>query len=349
MAKLPSVRFFLNILLASAIVGLASPALAQTPAKTPVRSAYVPVVTWLPAMVAKDTGIFERHGLDVSLPLIQNLGLLPGTLGKQFDIVPSTPPDLINAAAKGLDVVAVAGGFIDSSAHPFNAVIVRKDSGIKGPQDLKGKLVGSPALGSLMHIAFLYWLKKNGVDPHSVQAVEVPFPNMPDQLKAKRLDAVELLEPFVTPMLAAGNVSIADTILSIADPTHGTLWISNGAWARKNPAILKEWRDSLTEAAEYIAKNPAQSRAILGKYTKLPKAIVDRIPTSAIRCEPETRVAAAMDQRAGRAWPTVEANQGGVANRPVNWASYTMRLQEPRAPTATVARGATMQRPVLHR
>lgn len=278
MAQLSSIRSLLNVFVASTILGLSSHAMAQAPAKTPVRAAYVPVVTWLPAMVAKDTGIFERHGLDVSLPLIQNLGLLPGTLGKQFDIAPSTPPDLINAAAKGLDVVAVSGGFIESSAHRFIEIIVRKDSGIKGPQDLKGKVVGSPALGSLMHIATLYWLKKNGVDPGSIQAVEVPFPNMPDQLKAMRLDAVEALEPFVTPMLAAGNVTIGDPILTIADPSHGTLWIANGAWARGNPAVIKSWNASLTEAADYIKNNPDQSRAILGKYTKLPDPVVKTIP-----------------------------------------------------------------------
>lgn len=277
MALLKRTSSLLGALVASAIVGLSAPAITQ-PVKTKLRAAYVPVVTWLPAMVAKDTGIFERHGLDVSLPLIQNLGLLPGTLGKQFDIAPSTPPDLINAVAKGLDVVAVSGGFIESSQHRFIEVIVRPDSGINGPKDLKGKVVGSPALGSLMHIATLYWLKKNGVDPQSIQAVEVPFPNMPDQLKAKRLDAVEALEPFVTPMLKAGNVSIGDPILTIADPTHGTLWIANGEWSRANPAVLKSWNASLSEAADYIKANPEKSREILGKYTKLPPPVVTTIP-----------------------------------------------------------------------
>ena len=41
---------------------------AQDPAKlTPIRAAYVPVATWLPAWVALDKGIFAKHGLDVTL------------------------------------------------------------------------------------------------------------------------------------------------------------------------------------------------------------------------------------------------------------------------------------------
>lgn len=261
----------------AATLAFSSPAFAQAP-KVSIRAAYVPVVTWLPALVAKDTGIFEKHGLDVSLTLIQNLGLLPGTLGKQFDIAPSTPPDLINAASKGLDVVGVAGGFIESSARRSIEVIVRKDSGITGPQDLKGKLVAAAALGSLMHIATLYWIKKNGVDPNSIRAVEVPFPNMADQLRAGRVDAVESIQPFVAALLAAGNVTIGDPILAVADPVVGTLWIAEGKWARANLPVLKSWIAALTEAGERIKSKPAEARSILEKYTKLPAAVVQNVP-----------------------------------------------------------------------
>src|SRR4051812_30956087 len=82
---------------------------AQSPALIPVRAAYVPVITWLPAWIAKDKGMFESNGLDVSLTPIQNLSLLPGAMGRQFEFGASTGPDLIKAAAGGLDVVAVAG------------------------------------------------------------------------------------------------------------------------------------------------------------------------------------------------------------------------------------------------
>ncbi len=278
MLRTPSATLLLGAFAASAVLVLPVAVAAQAPAKTVIRSAYIPAATWLPAWVAKDTGIFDRHGLDVSLAVIQNIGLLPGTVGKQFDIAPATPPDLINAAAKGLNVVGVAGGWVESSARRTVEIIVRKDSGITGPQDLKGKLVGSVALGSLIHVSTLYWLKKNGVDPNAIRAVEVPFPNMPDQLKAGRLDAVEVIEPFLTPLLAVGNVTLGDPILTVASPTHGTMWIADGTWARANPGVLKNWIASLTEAADYIKTNPEASRAILGKYTKLPEPVVRTIP-----------------------------------------------------------------------
>ncbi|MQA67513.1 MAG: PhnD/SsuA/transferrin family substrate-binding protein [Alphaproteobacteria bacterium] len=264
---------------AAAALTVSSPTAAVAQKKlTPVRAAYVPVATWLPAWVAKDKGIFEKHGLDVSLTPTQNLSLLPGTVGKQFEFAASTPPDLIKAAANGLDVVATAGEAIETKDNQAMAVIVRKDSGIKGPKDLKGKTIAAPTLGAVMHVATLYWLKKNGVDPNSIRGVEVPFPNMGDQLKAKNVDAVEALVPFTTTILAAGNLSIGDPMLAVGDEVLFPFWISSGAWARANRPIIKAWIDSLTEAKVYMDANPKEARAVLAKYSRLPPAIVEKVP-----------------------------------------------------------------------
>jgi hypothetical protein len=126
-----------------------------------------------------------------------------------------TAPDLLKSVASGLDVVAVASEVFETEDNPSTHVIVAKDSGIAGPKDLAGKLIATPTIGGVIHVSVLYWLKKNGVDPASVRAVEVPFPNMADQLKAKRVDAVESLEPFAGALRANGNVSIATPLLSV--------------------------------------------------------------------------------------------------------------------------------------
>jgi ABC-type nitrate/sulfonate/bicarbonate transport system substrate-binding protein len=238
----------------------------------------VPVATWLPAWVAKDTGIFAKHGLDVSLTPVQNLSLLPGTVGRQFEIAASTPPDVIKAAAGGLDVVAVAGEAIETKDNQAMQLIVRKDSGIKGPKDLKGKAIAAPTLGAVMHVATMYWLKKNGVDPNSIRGVEVPFPNMGDQLKAKNVDAVEALVPFTTTILAAGNVSLGDPMLAVGDEVLFPFWIASGPWARANRPIIKAFIDSLTEAKAHMDAHPDEARATLAKYSHLPPAIVAKVP-----------------------------------------------------------------------
>jgi NitT/TauT family transport system substrate-binding protein len=245
---------------------------------TVVRAAYIPVVTWLPAWVAKDKGLFEKNGLDVSLTATQNLSVLPGTLGRQFDVVPATPPDLIKAVAGGLDVVAVAGEAIETSGNPSTHLIVRADSPIRSVQDLKGKVVATPTLGAIIHVSLLHSLKKNGIDPASIRAIEVPFPNMADQLKAGNVDAVEALEPFAGQLLAAGNRSIGDPLLSVGEEVLYPFWIAQSPWAESHRKVIEAWVASLEQAKEFIDANPDEARAILAKYTKLPAPVVEKIP-----------------------------------------------------------------------
>ncbi|HWN50440.1 MAG TPA: ABC transporter substrate-binding protein [Xanthobacteraceae bacterium] len=245
---------------------------------TPVRAAYIPVVTWLPAWVAKDKGFFEKNGLDVSLTVTQNLSVLPGTLGRQFDFAPSTPPDLIKAVVGGIDVVAVAGQAIETKDNPSTHLIVRADSMVRSIQDLKGKVIATPALGAIIHVSLLHSLKKNGIDPASIRAVEVPFPNMADQLKAGNVDAVEVLEPFAGQLLAAGNRSLGDPLLSVGDEVLYPFWISQTKWAESHRGVIEAWIASLEQAKEFIDANPREARAVLAKYTRLPAPVVEKIP-----------------------------------------------------------------------
>lgn len=261
------------------LVWLVTPGMAADhTAMTPVRAAYIPVVTWLPAWVAKDKGLFEKNGLDVSLTATQNVSVLPGTLGRQFDLAPATPPDLIKAVAGGLDVVAVAGEAIETSDNPSTHLIVRADSPIHSVQDLKGKVVATPTLGAIIHVSLLHSLKKNGIDPASIRAVEVPFPNMADQLKAGNVDAVEVLEPFAGQLLAAGNRSIGDPLLSVGEEVLYPFWIAQSKWAESHRNVIEAWVASLEEAKEFIDANPGEARAIMAKYTRLPAPVVEKIP-----------------------------------------------------------------------
>jgi ABC-type nitrate/sulfonate/bicarbonate transport system substrate-binding protein len=246
--------------------------------KVAVRAAYVPAVTWLPAWVAKTKGFFDEAGLDVSLMPVQNISLVPSTLGKQLDFGPATVVDLIKAAGAGLNVVAVAGGHSDVEGHITNSIIVRKDSGIKSVKDLAGKTVATPTVGAILHVALLHWLKQEGVDPNSIRAVEVPFPNMPDQLKAGRVDAAEAVQPFVARMLAEGNISLGDQLLKVASPARSTVWIADRDWAAKHQETVGKWDAALRKANAFINSNPEEARSVLTKYTKLPAAVVKTVP-----------------------------------------------------------------------
>lgn len=254
------------------------PLQASAQQKIPLRVAYTPYMTWLPFLVAQDTGIFGKHGLEITMTRFPDIADLPGSVGRQFDLAPTTATDFLNAVAGGLNLVAVAGETVESSKNRTYQVLVRSNSGINVPKDLSGKRIAGPGIGSVMHVALLYWVKLNGGDPDSIIGLQVPFPNMADQLKSGRIDAVEQLEPFVTPMLKAGYKSLGDPLLSVADPVLFPFWIANGDWARAHRPVLKAFTASLEDGLQAIRTNETAARAILAKYSHLPTTVVAKIP-----------------------------------------------------------------------
>jgi NitT/TauT family transport system substrate-binding protein len=248
-----------------------SKAADDSTANAKLRISYVPATTALPIHVAEQQGFFARNKIDATLTPAANISDVPATLGRQFDIALGTATDA------GVDVVQVAGNTVSTKANPFVKVVVRPNSGIEKVTDLEGKKIGSPTLSGVIHAAVQYWDKKAGGDPSKIEGVEAPSPNLPDQLKAKRVDAVEALEPFASAMLKKGSVSIGDPFSQIQDPLATNFWISQGAWARENRDVVTRFATALEQARTFIEENPVPARKILQQYTKMPPPIAAKV------------------------------------------------------------------------
>lgn len=248
---------------------------AAGPAK--LRVSFVPATTVLPLHVAKEKGIFERNDLDVTLEQAANISDIPATLGRQFDIALATATDLIRAGGAGLDVVQVAGNTISSKANPFAQIIVPANSGITDVAQLKDKTIGTPTLSGVIHAGVLWAAKQKGVNPDSIRGVEAPSPNLPDQLKAGRLDAVEALEPFATSLKRDGFVSIGDPFSPIADPLATNFWMAQGSWAKANRPAIERFVQSLKEADTFIQQNNTEARQVLQAYTGMAAPVANSV------------------------------------------------------------------------
>lgn len=271
---------------------LATLCLAATARAEPniaVRASFVPAAPALAAWVAQDRGFFTQQGLDVSLTPVQNVSLVPGLLGNQIDIGMVTTVDLIKAADGGINIVAIAGNHREVEGSTTNVLVARKDSGIHGIRDIAGKIVGTPSVGAILHVGLLHWMVKEGMDPNSIQAVEIPFPLMADQMAAGRIDVAVSAQPFAARMLAAGNISLGNQLLQVANPVSATLWIADRNWAGAHQAAVTKWTAALNQSREFIAHDHDAAREILVKWTKLPPAVVQNLPMPAF----ETKLSAA--------------------------------------------------------
>jgi NitT/TauT family transport system substrate-binding protein len=261
------------ILKLAAIVVLAIGA-TQSFAATKINLLYIPGGDFVPSFVAKDQGIFERHGLDVDMSIAQNGSVISAAIAAdQAQIGTPTPPVLLQANEQGLDLVAVAGATVLPFPKGAAGVIARDGSNLKGPKDFAGHKIGVPGFGGSFDVVTRYWVKANGVDIKQVSWVELQFPQMGDALKSGLVDATLAVNPFYARILDAKlGTDIGNPWNSAPNGTMIVLYASTRAWATKNKEAVAGFRASLAEAIAYI-KDPAHLPSVrdsITKWTKLP-------------------------------------------------------------------------------
>lgn len=247
------------------ITGLALPIAAHAMEKLTLL--YAPTTGLMPSYIAKDEGIFEKHGLDVDLLLLPNIGsAMSALVGGTAQIVTPSALAVIQANDGGLDTVFVASSAMSPSAS-HTGVFVKNGSNLHRAQDLVGRRVGVPSLNTLIHAMTRRWLKEQGVDYSQVNFAEVGFQQMADVLSAGMLDAVYAIEPYYNRVAEIGY-TIGDPDATLPKRTLTSVYAATRQWAEANPGTIKAFRQSLTEAIDFIAHNEAAARASLVKYTK---------------------------------------------------------------------------------
>jgi len=249
-----------------AIAGFAAGVSSAQP--VPVAVGYPPAADWLPALVAKDTGIFEKHGLDVSLSKIAIVSNIPAAImSGSLNIGATTPTVLIDTSTSGLDLVAVAGATRFVKDPAIFSVVARGGVEVKTAKDLEGKRVGVPGIRSVADVLFRKWLIEKGADMSKVAIVEASFPQMKDLLKAGTIDAVPVLEPFRSAILSDGTgYRVSDYIAEVNEDILGVVWAGSRKWLDANPTVVPAFRQSLAEALDFIRDNPEKAREIEKKY-----------------------------------------------------------------------------------
>jgi NitT/TauT family transport system substrate-binding protein len=245
----------------------------------PVRLLVVAVEPAGEAFYGKEIGIFQKHGLDVTVSTADNGGVvIAAVVGGSSDIGYTNIISLEIAHKNGVPIQAIApAGLFDASEKPAAFVLVKKDSPLKTAADLSGKTIAMSPLKSLGEVGVDAWLDKSGGDSSKVKYVELPFPAMQAALDQGRVDAAFMIEPFATRSLSTSRV-IGQPFASIAPAFIQGAWFTTTAWADAHPAIVKRFADAMAETRDWAAKDTTKRAGILSKYTGVDVAVLEAIP-----------------------------------------------------------------------
>jgi NitT/TauT family transport system substrate-binding protein len=217
-----------------------------------------------PLTLAKEAGIFKKHGLDVTIKKIpqkdRHLVLASGDI----QCAATTVETWVVWNANG---VAATQIFQLDKSYGADGMVVKPH--ITKIGDLKGKTVAASAPGTAPYFTLAWMLKKNGLSIKDVKIV-----NLEPQAAAAAfvagnadLDAGMTYEPYLSTVRAkpeAGKIIATTLDYPMVMDTFGC----TPKFLAENPKVAKAIADSYFDAVEMIKADPKKSFEIMGADVK---------------------------------------------------------------------------------
>lgn len=271
-------RTFSGVLLAAALVLSGGFASAQT-----VRVNYIPILDVTPLFVAIDKGYFTAEGLTiVPTPSTGGSAGIPGLMAGAFDLMYGNVVSTVTAQQQGFKLEVVAAG---TKVYPdpveSSGIVVRAADGIKTGKDLEGKTVAVNTRNNIIWLFARAWIAKTGGDPSKVTFKEVPFPQMPDALRGKQIDAAFMVDPFFSASVAdtATFAFVSSPYRDVQPGVEVGHYIVTKDYYDKNRELLAKYQRAFRKGVDWYNANrnsPDLVRIISG-FTKMKPELVAKL------------------------------------------------------------------------
>jgi NitT/TauT family transport system substrate-binding protein len=229
---------------------------------------------------AVQEGFMEEEGLDVEV--VANPGgaaNIPGVEAGEFQIAGSNAVSVLLARAQGLPVKMVSAGTFaaEQPDDDFSQILVTADSPIQGPADLDGRSVAVNTLANIAEVTIRASLDNAGATHENIDFVEMGFPDMIPELQAGRIDAVHVIEPFL-------SIGLEEGLRPIIAPYAGTepgmaigSYFSSDAYIAEHPEVIDRFIAGVTAAGDAIAEDPDAFREALVDLADLDPQVADAV------------------------------------------------------------------------
>lgn len=244
-----------------------------------VTVAALPVVDTAGFFIALKEGYFRQQGLNVTNKIVaQSTAALASMISGSVDVIAGgNYVSFIEAQNRGAVKLSLLADAAACGPHTYSILTVPR-TGITKPADLAGKTVAVNLTNNIQTLAANAVLKADGVNPSSVKYVAVPFPQMASALAAGRVDAISVVEPFLTE--AKNTLHATEVSDQCAGPTAGlplSGYFAAQKWTQQNPATARAFQRALLKGQALADSNPAMVRQILPTYAKTTPQVAAQI------------------------------------------------------------------------
>lgn len=237
----------------------------------------VQLVDVAPVYLGKQKGFFADQGIDLVLEVAQGgAAIIPAVTSGQMDFGFSNPTSLILARSKGLPVKVVApgGSSTGEEGNDYGAVVVPEGSELRTAADLSDRTVAVNTLQNIGDTSIKEAVRAAGGDPDDVNFVEMPFPNMQAALDTKQVDAMFVVEPFLTTALNEGSQPIAWNWIDVSPNLMASAFFTTDQKLQSDPDLVKRFKAAMETSAEYAQDHPDEARTIIASYTSIPPDVL---------------------------------------------------------------------------
>jgi len=235
--------------------------------------AYVPYNGDAPTFLGIQEGIYDKHDVTLDMQVAQApAAAIASLISGDVQIAFTTVVTLVTAVSQGTQIrclTPVDGTVSGEDAQRSTATMVAANSPVKEMADLEGKSVGVVALGSQNHLFTLEEADKAGIDPKSVNVVQLPFPQMQQALESGQVDAVVSTQPFTAQIQGAGGRVVNWPEAELNEGGNGTCWATSAQFIDENPEAVQAFIDAHTEAIEYAAGHVEDARGVIPTFMEL--------------------------------------------------------------------------------
>jgi NitT/TauT family transport system substrate-binding protein len=234
---------------------------------------------YLPTVLAKQLGEFDKAGLAVDLvDLKGGSDALKAVLGGSADVVSGYFDHCVNLAAKKQELKA----FVVYDRYPGLVLVVSPahTNEIKSIKDLAGKKVGVSAPGSSTDFFLKYLLKKNGLDPAGTSVIGVGLgATAVAAMEQGQIDAAVMLDPSVTVLqgshsdlrILSDTRTQKDTLAVFGGEYPGGALYSTSAWVASHQKEVQALTNAIVNTLAWIHSHSAEDI-----MAKMPPEIVGK-------------------------------------------------------------------------